>query len=745
MEDFIRQSGYISDAFKLFIYDFFNQNTAVLGLEVTAQSVPNMTVYVKPGRIYQSGQQGQLTVNLDPALTVTAAHPSYNRIDRICAQYRELPDMPETRNVMADTVSRQVTQKTVMTRVAGSIDFMVVPGVAASSPAAPTVPNDWVSLAQVTVRANTTSILQSDILDERPTLKNLITHTHSGGIDGALIDYGNLKNKPDLGKIGINLWQPTYTYAVGDIRYSASAVNYAYMECTVGGTSGTIEPSWPAIGQTIVDGTVTWEVIPISFSNYKNVAKLGDIKAKLPKADIRIWCIGSGDETTKIQEAMDWCAANNSVLMVTMGNFTATNLVVPTNLKMEFYYGVITQAAGAAGVLFTISGGVSGVIIDKPNLYGGNVTGYTTASTEGTRKGIVIASSSDVWITNPKIRGFDSKGIQILSLGASPVHGHSVKVLGGEVDYNYCNLECLSGAEYVQVSSLTATKGKIGVSIASGNAHIANSMFNDNVDGCRVIAGGNDAHGSFTGCTFNHNTRYALETDGVKNGHTFNGCHFYYGDIHIKDSKGIFIVGGSHLSYNNVYAEGGGYNKIADNFINGDNVVFYHGYNGTASKLQVIGNRLPDGNSADKYNQPAFYVEKHATAVTNITAEWTLLWATGGSILYAQYNELVTDGVFTTPIHDFITLNYYLVMQNISASLKTRVNVYLCTSYAPYSTWSTILADTVILEAGTALNHFFSRSYSFSHGKDVKFQIVVSSDNGVNINTDSILKITGKY
>ncbi|GMB00229.1 glycine rich domain-containing protein [Pelosinus sp. IPA-1] len=194
VEDFLRQSGYIGDAFEMFIADFLCQSTAVLGLDVTAQSVADMTVYVKPGRIYQSGLQGQLTVNLDPALTITAAHPQYDRIDRICAQYKELQDTPEARNVMIDTVSRQVTQKSVMTRIASIIDFMVVSGVAAPAPAAPSVPDGWVSLAQVKVRSQATSILQTDIFDERPILESLATHGHSGGGDGAKLSAGNITN-----------------------------------------------------------------------------------------------------------------------------------------------------------------------------------------------------------------------------------------------------------------------------------------------------------------------------------------------------------------------------------------------------------------------------------------------------------------------------------------------------------------------------------------------------------------------
>lgn len=198
IEDFLRQSDYIEKALTLFVSDFLNQNTAVTGLNVTAQASPDMTVYVKPGRIYAAGKQGELSANLTPPLAIAAAHPTYDRIDRICAQYYEVEDTPETRNVMIDTVSRQITQQSVMTRIAGTVNFMVVNGVAAPGPAAPTVPDGWISLAQVRVRAATTSVLQSDILDERPTLKSLLTHAHSGGNDGAQIDYSSIKNTPSL-------------------------------------------------------------------------------------------------------------------------------------------------------------------------------------------------------------------------------------------------------------------------------------------------------------------------------------------------------------------------------------------------------------------------------------------------------------------------------------------------------------------------------------------------------------------
>ena len=53
-------------------------------------------------------------------------------------------------------------------------------------------------------------------------------------------------------------WTASTAYAVGD-RVEPSVANGLIYECTVAGTSGTAEPTWPTTeGATVVDGTVTW-------------------------------------------------------------------------------------------------------------------------------------------------------------------------------------------------------------------------------------------------------------------------------------------------------------------------------------------------------------------------------------------------------------------------------------------------------------------------------------------------------
>lgn len=54
-------------------------------------------------------------------------------------------------------------------------------------------------------------------------------------------------------------WQASTPYAVGDVRLP-SDFDHRYLECTVAGTSGTVEPTCPAVGSTVTDGGVTWIV-----------------------------------------------------------------------------------------------------------------------------------------------------------------------------------------------------------------------------------------------------------------------------------------------------------------------------------------------------------------------------------------------------------------------------------------------------------------------------------------------------
>lgn len=62
-----------------------------------------------------------------------------------------------------------------------------------------------------------------------------------------------------------------------------TVANQHYYKCTVAGTSGTTEPTWPTNGTTVTDGTATWQdmgLIAIAATNYEVDATLGQLFMK---------------------------------------------------------------------------------------------------------------------------------------------------------------------------------------------------------------------------------------------------------------------------------------------------------------------------------------------------------------------------------------------------------------------------------------------------------------------------------
>ena len=288
-DDLNNNNAYLYNGLITAISDFIAANDCVSGLEVTAQAVPDMTVYVKSGRVYQNGYQGLLEADLTTPLTIAPASSSQPRIDLICAKYEEVEDEPEIRNVMTDVVSRNITQVEIKTRIASSIAFQVVGGTAAAVPTVPTTPEGWVALAKVTVPANASVIQQSNIVDMRPEIINIYQHDHSGGANGAKLDYNNLNNLPDLSvyiksingktpdgtgnvnlQTGLNLLSRSKAYQYGDIAYSPNLPSWAYLYCVQAGTTAASEPSFASVntmGQYITDGTVKWIVDDVRFNH----------------------------------------------------------------------------------------------------------------------------------------------------------------------------------------------------------------------------------------------------------------------------------------------------------------------------------------------------------------------------------------------------------------------------------------------------------------------------------------------
>jgi hypothetical protein len=99
----------------------------------------------------------------------------------------------------------------------------------------------------IALRANQTEVASGAVTGE----------LHDGYL-GALVPFVNLYDPdvaPVISRAVSDAWAATTAYDVGDAILDTSRI---YV-CTVAGTSGGTEPTWPTDGTTVTDGTVTWK------------------------------------------------------------------------------------------------------------------------------------------------------------------------------------------------------------------------------------------------------------------------------------------------------------------------------------------------------------------------------------------------------------------------------------------------------------------------------------------------------
>ena len=123
-------------------------------------------------------------------------------------------------------------------------------------------------------------------------------------------------------------WRRKHHYNVSDISTPSAIGSYKYAECTVAGTSGSVEPTWPAVGETVTDGTVTWIIRDIRAAypllDGTGIAKTLDIITKGPVCDVRFFGIypdGVTDwrDNGKLATALQWASSNKIPLYFPAG------------------------------------------------------------------------------------------------------------------------------------------------------------------------------------------------------------------------------------------------------------------------------------------------------------------------------------------------------------------------------------------------------------------------------------------
>lgn len=183
----------------------------------------------------------------------------------------------------------------------------------------------------------------------------------------------------------------------------------------------------------------------------------------------------------------------------------------------------------------------------------------------------IVGSGSDesqhfrTVIDNVEIMNCSGAGIHAINTGYGP--------WGGGHFTNLFVHNCNAGiwldrfAEYYRLDTVSSNENYYGIVNGGGNNVMANCDFSGNIQAVDMDNTGdiyqNASHGTFTGCTFNHNGQTGLQGTAIKlvnmlSGEMFNSGQFFYADIDITDSHNMQFNGCNFGSAANINITRGG-------------------------------------------------------------------------------------------------------------------------------------------------------------------------------------------
>ena len=281
---------------------------------------------------------------------------------------------------------------------------------------------------------------------------------------------------------------------------------------------------------------------------------------------------GDPDDTLSIQRGLNLGIA---VGLRANKTYVASGLVAVAGSALVCPMGraTITVPAGANRIGLSIA--VNNFTLQGVNFDGGNPGPYFSGSGAfGTRNGVLIGnpfgtgiSLGGIKIADCDIYGFDVAGIQGREIQIGFNFGYKVTMHNVNCYNNLIGFWFSPRFEYVVLTACYGYKCYAGIIMQAGNNTVIGSHFEESFQNCQMSTGENDAHGQFVGCSFNHafGAGQGLFALGIQFGHSFTGCAFWFGNIHLNNCTGIQIRN-SQIVLSSITITGGGLNSIDDNW-----------------------------------------------------------------------------------------------------------------------------------------------------------------------------------
>ena len=234
---------------------------------------------------------------------------------------------------------------------------------------------------------------------------------------------------------------------------------------------------------------------------------------------------GATDSSTALQLLID-SSSNGDTIKIPEGKLKLDSQV---NIDKELY--IIADSTSVE-----LAPSIIGFFIDSDNVI---VKGFNFNCVSKTTEAITINSKN----------GFNVSECNFLNLGYG-IRFYSTIVTGVNELSSISNcyfLDCTNGiaseerGEYVNITSCRLHNCTTGVSISGGNVSLIGCNITKGSTGVSLLSGANNSHGIISGCQINH-VPTPIKSDGITSGHTITGCHFFQGNIDLKDSIGLSFM-----------------------------------------------------------------------------------------------------------------------------------------------------------------------------------------------------------
>ena len=284
--------------------------------------------------------------------------------------------------------------------------------------------------------------------------------------------------------------------------------------------------------------------------------------------------VGDGltDDSTPIQNAINYAQSNNLALYIPSGVYKASGLIVSDTLTI---YG-----NGNESVIYTDAGStIIEVMSDGFRLYDLQLRGSGNGSDIiSGQKGLVINTSMDYKINRCTVRNFGEIGVQFSGFVVTESFAGTIT--------NCYMLNCRIGVqidnrhEYVSFNNNVVNgSGNVGLYLLAGNVTITGGYITQCGSGIYVVSGTNDSHSTITGVLLNHNTN-GLVCDGIALGMAIANCQFHSTTMYMLNSTGVLVSGCEFGSATLIFD--GSETHMANNVMLAGNTI-NEDYNGHAS------------------------------------------------------------------------------------------------------------------------------------------------------------------